>query len=215
MKKTEKLVKKYAAMYQSALLRAGVGGAAQRAQSYAARLTDMYVSDAYRQHDRYPSMLVPLVYAVIAMCLELKDAGLQNGEIIDLVNDVFRTRKRALGCLERGVDLFPFAWTIVRKWNLADHESRLKDGSITFDSFQADADRVSYRISRCMYAEMFDFYGIRALCKIFCMTDTQAYANLTRHVRFVRHSDLADGDCCHDDVCKVKKIKALAVRKCF
>jgi hypothetical protein len=23
---------------------------------------------------------------------------------------------------------------------------------------------------------------------------------LTRHVRFVRHSDLSDGDCCHDEV---------------
>lgn len=205
MKKTEKLVKKYAAMYQSALQRAGKTDAAQKAQHYAARLTDMYASDAYRQHDRYPSMLVPLVYAVIAMCLELKDDGLQNDAIISLVNDAFRKRKQAFVCLEKIIDRLPFAWAIVRKWNLADHESRLKDGSITFDSFQADADRVSYRISRCMYAEMFDFYGIRPLCKIFCMSDTLAYANLTRHVRFVRHSDLADGDCCHDDVCKVKK----------
>ena len=27
-----------------------------------------------------------------------------------------------------------------------------------------------------------------------------AYSNLTRHVKFIRHSDLSDGECCHDEV---------------
>lgn len=58
MKTTNKTVKKYAAMYQSALQRTGMEDAAQKTQRYAARLTDMYASDAYRQHDRYPSMRV-------------------------------------------------------------------------------------------------------------------------------------------------------------
>ena len=100
-------------------------------------------------------------------------------------------------------ELFPYA----RKLAEANCKARriLKDGSIVYDEFRADVDRVSYRISRCMYAEMFGFYGIRELCKIFCMSDILAYANLTRHVRFVRHSDLSDGDCCHDDVYQVKK----------
>lgn len=57
-----------------------------------------------------------------------------------------------------------------------------------------------YRISKCMYVEMFECYGIRSLCKIFCNTDTRSYAGLTRHVRFVRHSDLSDGPCCWDEV---------------
>ena len=96
-------------------------------------------------------------------------------------------------------------WTIARKWNLAEYKNRLRDGSITFDEFQADAEHVSDRINRCMYAEMFAFYGIRELCKIFCMTDIQAYTNLVRHVRFVRHSDLSDGDCCRDDIYRLKK----------
>lgn len=96
-------------------------------------------------------------------------------------------------------------WTIARKWNLAEHKNRLRDGSITFDEFQADAEHVSYRINRCMYVEMFAFYGIRELCKIFCMTDIQAYTNFVRHVRFVRHSDLSDGDCCRDDIYRLRK----------
>ena len=47
---------------------------------------------------------------------------------------------------------------------------------------------------------MFERYGIRPLCKIFCLTDEFAYAQLPRHVRFIRHSDLSDGVCCHDEI---------------
>lgn len=205
MKKTGKTVKKYTALYRSALLRAGMHDAAQKAQNYAARLTEMYASDAYRQHDRYPTMRVSMIYAVIAMCLELKDAGLQKDAIIGFVNDAFRKRKQAFIRLEKIIDCFPFAWAIARKWNLAEYKNRLRDGSITFDEFQADAEHVSDRINRCMYVEMFAFYGIRELCKIFCMTDIQAYTNLVRHVRFLRHSDLSDGDCCRDDIYRLRK----------
>ena len=58
--------------------------------------------------------------------------------------------------------------------------------------------RIEYRISKCKYVDMFEYYGIRPLCKIFCNTDTSAYSKLTRGVKFTRYSDLSDGDCCHD-----------------
>ena len=59
---------------------------------------------------------------------------------------------------------------------------------------------MEYSISKCMYVEMFAEYGIRPLCKIFCKTDEFAYAGLTRHVNFIRHSDLSDGPACYDEV---------------
>ncbi len=36
------------------------------------------------------------------------------------------------------------------------------------------------------------------------MTDTTAYEGLTRHVRFIRHSDLSDGPACDDEVIRKK-----------
>ena len=84
--------------------------------------------------------------------------------------------------------------------NIGDHEKRMTDGSITYDYFNVTRDKVEYRISKCMYVEMFETYGIRPLCKIFCNTDTRAYSGLTRHVEFIRHSDLSDGPACHDEV---------------
>ena len=102
--------------------------------------------------------------------------------------------------LVKAIDLLPNCYRIAEWWNVGDHAKRVADGSITYDSFEVRGRKVEYRISHCMYVEMFEHYGIRGLCKIFCMTDERAYAGLTRHVRFVRHSDLSDGDCCHDEV---------------
>ncbi len=198
----DKTVKNYARMYRDAIRRRGLSDVEGKTRAYAAKLTELYASQAFRQHNIYPSMQVSKVYAVIAMCLMLKSYGLENAEIIDTVNDAFRKLKAVFYCLEKVIDRFPCAWQAAKKWNLADHEARVKDGSITYDFFDVEENRIAYRISRCMYAEMFEFYGIRELCKIFCITDTQAYSHLTRHVRFIRHSDLSDSDSCHDEILK-------------
>lgn len=118
------------------------------------------------------------------------------------MNTAFRARKKTFGRLVRAIDRLPFAWSLAKKWNIADHDSRVKDKSITYDRFEAADDRVSYKISKCQYIGMFEYYGVREYCKIFCMTDTELYPNLTRHVKFIRHSDLSDGDSCNDEVIK-------------
>lgn len=98
------------------------------------------------------------------------------------------------------VDLLPNSFEIAKKWNIQDHEKRVCDGSITYAYFNISDDKVEYSVSKCMYVEMFRNYGIRSLCKIFCMTDETAYSGLTRHVHFIRHSDLSDGESCTDEV---------------
>ena len=198
----EKRVKKYSAMFAAALKERGFSDADEKAGEFSGRLTKMYASDAYRKHNIYPTISTPMVYAVIAMCLTLKPTGLSKNEIIDIVNTAFRSRKKAFGRLVRAIDRLPFAWSLAKKWNIADHDGRVRDKSITYDRFEAADDRVSYKISKCQYVEMFDYYGVREYCKIFCMTDTELYSNLTRHVKFIRHSDLSDGDSCNDEVIK-------------
>lgn len=71
---------------------------------------------------------------------------------------------------------------------------------MSLDGADVGDGRIEYRISGCMYVKMFEHYGIRRLCEIFCLTDERAYANLARSVRFVRHSDLSDGESCHDEI---------------
>ena len=92
-----------------------------------------------------------------------------------------------------------------KKWNISDHDRRVRDGSITYDRFDVGEDRIEYHISKCVYIEMFEAYGIRGLCRIFCMTDTTSYEHLRRHVTFIRHSDLSDGEECYDEIVRRRK----------
>ncbi len=83
--------------------------------------------------------------------------------------------------------------------------------SLTYDYFNVSEGKIEYCISKCVYIEMFEQYDIRSLCKIFCMTDTASYENLPKHVRFIRHSDLSDGSCCHDEVIDKRKIRVSGI----
>lgn len=196
----EKYVEKFTKLLLCALKEKGVPDAERTAASYRKRIADMYASDLYKKHNIYPTMNVPYVYGVIAMCLELRELGMSDDEIMDTVNTAYRARKEFFRKLIYCVNLLPNTYKIAKKWNISDHDKRVKDGSITYDLFTVSDEKIEYSISKCMYVEMFETYGIRKLCKIFCITDENAYAGLTRGVRFVRHSDLSNGDCCHDEV---------------
>ena len=203
----EKSIKKYAKIYRTALKANNFSNINSHVDSYEQRLKAMYASQAFEAHNVYPTMDVTKVYAVIAMCLELKKENLSNAEIIDIINSGFKRLRKLLAIVEAVIDILPNTYQIAKKWNISDHDNRVKDGSITFDYFNVSDRKIEYRISKCMYIEMFEYYGIRSLCKIFCLTDEAAYANLTRHVKFIRHSDLSDGECCHDEVLDKKRCK--------
>ena len=201
----EKLTKQFTDMYRNTLRVKGFSEPEQKTDSYISRLERMYASEKYQEYSIYPSMGIDKIFAVIAMCLELKELRLSDAEIIEFVNTGFESRRAPLRTLLKGIDLLPGCFQIVKKWNISDHEKRTNEGCITYDHFEVSADKIEYTITRCKYIDIFEFYGIRPLCKIFCLTDEFAYKQLTRHVEFIRHSDLSDGDCCHDEIIDRRK----------
>ncbi len=203
----EKSVKKYSKIYRTALETNDFSDIDIRVGSYEQRLREMYISEAFKQHNVYPTMDVVKIYAVIAMCLELKKEDFSDKEIIGIINSGFAKLRKMFEVLEKMIDVLPNSYQIAKRWNISDYENRVKDGSITYDYFHVSEGKIEYRISKCMYIEMFEYYGIRGLCKIFCLTDETAYANLPRHVKFIRHSDLSNGNCCHDEVIDKKYLQ--------
>jgi hypothetical protein len=197
---SEKKITRYAKLYRSALKKQSLTDADGKTLRYANRLRDMLASPQFQKHNVYPTMNVPLIYAVIAMCLELRGFGLTDKEIMAFSEVVFAKRRKFFDTLIKIINLLPNSFQIAKKWNISDHAKRVQDHSITYDYFRVSENAVEYSVSKCMYVEMFDAYGIRGLCKIFCNTDTRSYAGLTRHMRFVRHSDLSDGPCCWDEI---------------
>ncbi len=204
-KEIDKKYRAYSKYYKNLLVNEGIKDVDMRMSSYEKRLKDMYGSKEFEAHNIYPSTNVSFVYAVIAMCLELKEAGYTDERIVPAVEKCMASRWDAFVKILKFIDLFPFCFSVVRKWNKSDHADRIKDGSVTYDHFELGKEKVEYYISKCMYVEMFSSYGIRPLCKIFCNTDRIAYSGLTRHVKFVRHSDLSDGDACFDEIIKIHR----------
>jgi len=205
--KMAKTVKKYGNIYRKIINARNCYDPDRKQEAYEKRLTEMYASEKYAEHNVYPTTNAEYIYAIIAMCLELKESGLSDKEIIDTVNSGFSSRRNFFKYLIRCIDLLPDSYQIAERWNISDHDKRVKDGSIFYDQFDVSDGKIEYSISRCAYVEMFETYGIRSLCKIFCMTDTTAYSNLRNHVEFIRYSDLSDGNCCHDIIMDKRKTK--------
>ncbi len=195
-----KLIERYKRIYKKALGFLNCNGIEEKLSKYSDRLARMYASDKFKEHNLYPTTDTERIYAVISMCLELKEFGLSDDDIIEAVNQGFKRRREFFKKIIRFIDLLPNSFEIAKKWNISDHKMRVKDGSITYDYFNVEKDKVEYKISKCMYVEMFECYGIRNLCRLFCMTDETAYSGMTRHVCFIRYSDLSTGSSCHDKV---------------
>ena len=202
-----KTVIKYGKIFRKILVIGNFPDSDVKQEAYEKRLAEMYASPKYAEHNIYPTTNAEYIYVIIAMCLELKELGLSDKEIIDAVNRGFSRRRNFFKRLIKCIDLLPNSYQIAKNWNISDHDKRLRDGSILYDQFDVSDGKIEYNISKCMYVEMFETYGIRPLCKIFCMTDTTAYSNLKKHVEFIRYSDLSDGNCCHDIIMDKRKIK--------
>ncbi len=200
----QKTVKTYTKMYGDTWKKRGSKDFRTKENAYAHRPTEMLNSTQFETYDIYPTIDMKKVYAVMAMCLQLREETLSQDAVFDFIHFTFRKPKRMFKILETCIDCLPNAYHIAEKWNLQDHANRVKDGSITYESFTCKEGKIEYNITKCMYVEIFAAYGIRSDCKIFCMSDTQAYANLTKHVSFTRYSDLSDGQSCHDVICRIK-----------
>ena len=147
MRFMEKRVSKYTKIFQTALCIRGMTDIESRIHSYESRLRDMYTSEVFQSHNVYPTMDVYKIYAVIAMCLELKKENLPDRETIEIINSGFAKLKKMLAAVEKLIDALPWAYAIARKWNISDHDNRIVDGSITYDYFHVTDGKIEYRIS--------------------------------------------------------------------
>lgn len=196
----EKNINKYAKMYKEGLESKNFSEINEKVETYKNKLREMYTSEVFKEHNIYPTMDMYKIYAVICMCLMLKSYNLTNNEIMEIVNYSFKKARKLFDILSKIINVLPNSYNIARKWNISDHDKRVIDKSITYDDFTVTDKKIEYKISKCMYVEIFKYYGIRELCKIFCETDERIYANIPRHVKYIRHSELATGDTCHDEI---------------
>ena len=77
----EKSVAKYSKNFHTVLVKGNFPNISKHIAAYRARLSEMYASESFRKHNIYPTTNTPYIYAVIAMCLELKGLGFTDKEM--------------------------------------------------------------------------------------------------------------------------------------
>ena len=127
----EKTIRKYGKVYRKALSFRHCREIDVKTAAYEARLRKMYASDGFRAHSIYPTTNAAHVYAVIAMCLELKALDMTDAEIIETVNQGFARRRSFFRRIIRAIDLLPNSFSIAKKWNIQDHDRIMTGGSKT------------------------------------------------------------------------------------
>ena len=71
----EKAIRTYGENYRTALKEGGFADIEQKMQAFMSRLRKMYASENFQKHNIYPSTNTTYIYAVMAMCLEIKSFG--------------------------------------------------------------------------------------------------------------------------------------------
>lgn len=89
----KKTIRNYTKIYRKALIKAKISDIDVEIAAYEKRLKEMYASDNFKRHSKYPTTNAVHVYAVIAMCLGLKHFNLSDSQIVDTINCGFKTRR--------------------------------------------------------------------------------------------------------------------------
>lgn len=169
---------------------------------YRARFLQYAGSPEYRRFSQFRTMGVDKVFAAITHAKICMEAGISMEEALRIwetytaggIRRIFRGACRA-------IDLLPNGYKILADLLWKDAKQRSAEQCLTYEKLDYTEKKLEYKITRCMYIEAFEAFGLRPFCKAVCNSDLCMQA-MQKHARFIRHSDLADGDCCHDELVK-------------
>lgn len=200
-----KAEKKYARMFLRTMREIGRGDADKLYEVFYTRYLAHLNSPEFEEFSRYKTISLEKVYCAIThaqICLEL---GYSLGEAQHLWEEVLcRNFKKFFNGAMAFLDALPNGYTIVAGWLYKDAKERIAEDCLTYELLEYTDQKLEYKITRCAYVEIFEHYGIRQFCKVFCNNDL-CMAVMKRHAKFIRHSDLVDGLCCHDEVVNIHK----------
>ena len=204
MSENEKYAVKYAKMFFRTMKEIGRDDAEHLYEVFYTRYIEHLNSKEFQDFSRYKTIILEKVYCAIThakICLEL---GYSLEEAHRLWEEVLsRNFKKFFNLGMELIDALPNGYKIVAGWLYKDAKARIAEDCLTFDLLDYTNQKLEYKITRCAYAEIFEYYGIRNFAKVFCNADL-CMTVMHRHAKFIRHSDLVDGPFCHDEIFNTK-----------
>ena len=199
MKRDEKLAEKYARLFCRSMKSAGYEDTSFF-DRYKSKYIEYTASESFREYSQYKTMSTDKVYAAIVHAKVCEENGISVKDAL-YVWETYSAKniRRSIRALCRVSDLLPNGYKIVSGWLYKDAQERIAENCLTYEMLDYSDSKLEYNITRCAYADLFERYGIREFCKSFCNNDL-CMSVMHRKARFIRHSDLIDGELCHDEI---------------
>lgn len=209
MDKKIKYVRKYAKIFLKTMKEIGREDNETMHETFKIRYMNHLNSKEFIEFSKYKTISLEKVYCAITFAQILTEAGYSLDGAQEIWEKVLiKELKKKINNILKFIDNLPFCYKIVSGLLYKDAKERIAENCLTYEFLEYNKDKLEYKISRCAYIEIFEYYGIRQFCKVFCNNDL-CMKTLYKRAKFIRHSDLVDGENCHDEIIKIKRGKRL------
>lgn len=204
MTNNEKLARKYTKLFCSSMKKAG-RYTPSLYEEYKNLYLDLTDSAEYKEFSKYKTMGINKVYAAITHTKLCQDKGISLDEARNIWEKyTAKNIRRIFRTVCKVIDILPNGYKIVSGWLYDDAQKRINENCLTYEFLDYTDKKLQYKITRCAYIELFEKYGIKKFCKVFCNNDLCMQV-MHRKAKFIRHSDLTDGNCCYDEIINLKE----------
>lgn len=207
MNKKMKFVNKYAKLFLKTMEEIGREDSQTLYETFRTRYINYLNSKEFIEFSRYKTISLEKVYCAITFAKICTESGYSLDEAQEIWEEVLtKELKRKINNIFKVIDNLPHCYKIVSGLLYKDAKERIAENCLTYELLEYNKEKLEYKISRCAYVEIFEYYGIKQFCKVFCNNDL-CMNTLHKRAKFIRHSDLVDGKCCHDEIIKVWREK--------
>jgi len=197
MEKKVKWMTQFSKLFAKAMKKIGRSDYKKLENMYRNRYMDYLCSDEYEEYREHGSIELEIVYAAIAhtkICLEI---GIALEEAMRIWEEMMiaseRKNRRMLCSL---IDNLKNGYKMAANHLEKEARKHKADESMTFEVLKRDEEKLEVKISRCVYVEIFEAYGLRELCRVFC-NNIHCLDAMEKSAKFEKYSSLLDGECCH------------------
>ena len=203
MEKKVKWMTQYSKLFAKAMKKIGRKDFRKLENLFRNRYMDYLCSEEFEEYKKYGSITLEKVYAAIThalICLEIGISLEESQRIWEEMIEEAEKKKALFLC--KLVDKLKNGYRIVANYLDKEVRKHKADESMTFEILKTSENQAEFKVTRCAYLEIFECYGIREFCKVFC-NNIRCLEVLKESARFTRYSNLLDGDCCHVELTKV------------
>ena len=203
MEKKVKWMTQYTKLFVKAMKKLGRKDYKKLENLFRNRYMDYLCSEKFEEYKKYGSIELEKVYAAITHALICLENGISLGEAFRIWEEmIVQEEKKKAVFLCTLVDKLKNGYKLVA--NHLDKEARKHkaDESMTFEILKTTDEKAEFKVTHCMYLEIFESYGIRDFCKVFC-NQTQCLERMHKSLKLTRYSNLLDGDSCYVELKKI------------